>query len=188
MKKSFLLFIIIVFLLLPLYSSNQLIKNKIQNAAKFVDENNFKAALVSMYDAIMMIKNSQPFEIKNFTLIEKEFGFGQYIEKNTGNTLFKGEPLYIYMEPSGYKITKTKNGYFIWVSEDAKIIDNKTGKTLFEKVNWVTMKRTYPYPTIPFYITNRITDFPRGSYTFIAIIKDHLRDKSVKKVFKFEVK
>ncbi len=188
MKKIIIVSIIIVFMFIPLYSSNQLIKTKIQNALNLVEQNNYNAALVNMYDAIMMIKNSQSFQIKNFTLIEKEFGFGQYIKKNTDNTLFKGEPLYIYMEPVGYKITKTKSGYFIWVSEDAKIIDNKTGKTLFEKVNWVTMKRTYPYPTIPFYITNRITDFPKGSYTFIAVIKDHLRDKSVEKVYKFEVK
>ena len=189
-KKLLFLFLIFVFFIsTSLFSSNnKLIKTKILNAAKYVDSNKYNLALENLYDAIMFIKNLQTFRIENFNLIEKEFGYRQFIKKATDNLIFKGEPFYVYMEPVGYKIIKTKNGYYLWVSEDAKIIDNKSGKVLFERKDWVSMKRTYPYPTIPFYITNRITDFPSGSYTFIAIIKDHLQNKSVKKVYKFKVK
>ncbi len=189
MKKFFSVFLLILFISTFLISDNiYSIKKHLKNAEYYLSNGQKDKALSEIYDSIMLINNLKEFKLADFSLIDKVNGYKMYDKKATENTLFFGEPFYIYMEPVGFKIVKTKSGYYMWVSEDAKIIDNKTGKTLFERKNWVTMKRAYPFPTIPFYITNRITDFPRGSYTFIGLIKDHLKNKVIKKVFKFEVK
>ncbi len=189
MKKSFIILFFVILTTFILFSLGiSVAKNHLKKAENYLDNGQKDKALNEIYDAIMIINNSKEFKLADFTLIDKENGYRMYVKKATENSIFYGEPFYIYMEPVGFKIVKTKSGYYMWVSEDAKIIDNKSGKTLFERKDWVSMKRAYPFPTIPFYITNRITDFPRGSYTFIGIIKDHLKNKTIKKVFKFDVK
>ncbi len=189
-KKTFLFLFLTILMVVSLsFSQEKLILLKLKKAYKFVEYREYEKSLNYLYDAIMEIKNSEPLGIKEMVFIEKDMGYSNYIKKDIlNNTLKAGEPLYLYIEPKGYTIKKTKNGYFIWVSEDTIISDKKTGKILFKRENWVTMKKSFPYPTIPFYITNRISDIPKGDYIFTIIIKDNLSGKKLKKSIPFYVR
>ncbi len=190
MRKIFLAFFIFILLFnFGVSSDSNLITSKLKQAIQMVQNGKSIESLPLIYDAIMHIKNSEEFKLSKLVFIEKEFGYGEYIKKDViNNTLRYGEPFYIYMEPVGYKIAKTKDGYFMWVSEDAAIKDKKSGKTLFYKENWVTIKKSFPYPTIPFYVTNRVSSIPRGDYVYTIIIKDMVSGRRLEKSFEFHVK
>ncbi len=190
MKKISTLFLLFVLIFGVGFSSDtKLISSKLKKAVLLIQNGRMGESLPYIYDAIMYIKNNEKFKLSKLVFIEKEFGYGEYIKKDVvNNTLRYGDPFYIYMEPVGYKIAKTKDGYFMWVSEDAMIKDKKSGKILFFKENWVTIKKSFPYPTIPFYITNRVSSVPRGDYIYTIIIKDMLSGKRYEKTFEFHVK
>jgi hypothetical protein len=190
MKKT-LSIIIVLLLLLPIlsFSSNKTILSKIKNAEKFINMGKKNKALDSLNEAILLIKNTYPLGIKVLSFIKSEKGFGNIVKKN-GNLFTRGDILLVYIEPIGYKIIKDGNYYKIKVSQDAKIIDSK-GKTKFERKDWVIMDKSFITPSIPFYITNRISNIgnlPSGEYTYEITINDLYARKFYKKSIKFIIK
>ncbi len=189
--KKIISLIIIFFFIFPVisFSSDKTIVLKIKQAEKYVKQGKKDKALEYLNDAILLIKNSYPFGIKVVTFIDSENGFGKYV-RTDNNVYTKGDTLRLYIEPVGYKIIKDGNYYKIKVSQDAKIVDSK-GKTQFERKDWVIMDKSFITPSIPFYITNRISNIaslPSGEYTYEITINDLYAGKFYKKNIKFIIK
>lgn len=204
MKKEFLVFIIFVVLFSPyLFSADvnleaDFLKN---NKSSFLQEEEIENAIRMALDrfkqgdwdktvdllseAIVLIRSNADFHVREITLCSSIDGFRDYTRIN-GNTLKKGTPLLLYIEPAGYRILKENREFKIWISEDAKITDQK-GDIVFERNDWVNYKKSFPNPDVPFYITNRVTDIPAGIYTFTFTIKDHYKKVFLTETFEFVV-
>lgn len=173
-----------LFLIFPLLFSDE-IENKIYEALDLIKKKQNDDAFVVLLDALMMIQNRKPFGIKNIALCGVVNGYRDYLEMSRP-VLKTGEVFLLYIEPEGYQIKKNESKYIIWISEDVSV-KNKKGKVIFEKKDWVESKKSYYTSTIPFYITNRITDIPRGEYTYTITLKDHFRNTFYTETFEFVV-
>jgi hypothetical protein len=161
------------------------IESTISKAVTELKKGKSEKAIYLLSEAIFLIKNEQKLDIKQIILCNAINGFRDYI-RYTGYKLSRHMPLLLYIEPKGYQIQKERGKYKIWISEDAKIRDER-GKVIFLKQNWVNYKKTHGTPHIPFYITNRVKDIPPGNYTFECTIRDHYGNTSFTEVFLFEV-
>jgi hypothetical protein len=162
------------------------IENAIQRALDHIKKGDWDQTLDSLSEAIMLIKSNQDFHVREITLCSQINGFRDYSRIN-GNELATGTPLLLYIEMGGYRILKESGEFKIWLSEDAKITNEK-GEVVFEKNEWVNYNKSFPDPYIPFYITNRVTDIPPGTYTFTFTIKDHYKKAFLTETFEFVVK
>ncbi len=142
-------------------------------------------AVKALEEAIMEIRNSGRLGVKNLSLCKSIHGF-QMFEAKTENVLRGGEPLLLYFEPVNYMVKKEKGRYFVWLTEDARLLNEK-GKVLIGRKDWINFHNGFFSPVIPVYFTNSITHIPKGKYTFEITINDRLRSTFFTKVFKFSV-
>jgi hypothetical protein len=161
------------------------IENVIQMALDHLKQGDWDKTVDLLSEAIMLIKSNQDFHIREITLCSRIDGFRDYTRIN-GNTLKTGTPLLLYIEPGGYRILKESGEFKIWLSEDAKITNEK-GEVILERNDWVNYNKSFPNPDIPFYITNRVTDIPAGIYTLSFTIKDHYKKEFLTETFEFVV-
>ena len=161
------------------------IEKTIQMALDHLKQGDWDKTVDLLSEAIMLIKSSQDLHIREITLCSRIDGFRDYTSIG-GNTLKTGTPLLVYIEPAGYRILKESGEFKIWLSEDAKITNEK-GDVVFERNDWVNYNKSFPNPDIPFYITNRVTDIPAGIYTFTFTIKDHYKKAFLTETFEFVV-
>jgi hypothetical protein len=161
------------------------IEKAIQMALDHLKQGDWEKTVDLLSEAIMLIKSNQDLRIREITLCSRINGFRDYTSIG-GNTLKKGTPLLVYIEPAGYRILKESGEFKIWLSEDAKITNEK-GEVVFERNDWVNYNKSFPNPDIPFYITNRVTDIPAGIYTFTFTIKDHYKKAFLTETFEFVV-
>lgn len=161
------------------------IENVIQMALDHLKKGEWDKTVDLLSEAIMLIKSNEDLHVREITLCSNIEGFRDYA-KISGNTLKKGTPLLVYIEPAGYRILKESGEFKIWLSEDAKITNEK-GEVVFERNNWVNYNKGFPNPDIPFYFTNRVTDIPEGIYTFTFTIKDHYKKAFLTETFEFVV-
>ncbi len=161
------------------------IEKAIQMALDHLKQGDWDKTVDLLSEAIMLIKSNQDFHIREITLCSQVDGFRDY-KRIDGNTLKAGTPLLLYIEPGGYRIMKESGEFKIWLSEDAKIINDK-GEVIFEKNDWVNYNKSFPNPDIPFYITNRVTDIPAGIYKLTFTIKDHYKKAFLTETFEFVV-
>jgi hypothetical protein len=162
------------------------IENVINTALDHLKQGDWDKTIDLLSEAIMLIKNTQDFHVREITLCNRIEGFRDY-SRISGNELKTGTPLLLYIEPAGYRILKERGEFKIWLSEDAKITNEK-GEVIFERNDWVNYNKSFPNPYIPFYITNRVTDIPAGIYTFTFTIKDHYKKTFLTETFEFVVK
>ncbi len=168
-----------------LYTQVEDIENTISKVVDELKKGKLDKAIDLLSEAILLIKNQEKLQIKQIILCSKIDGFKDYI-RYTGYKFSRHLPLLFYIEPKGYQILKEKDKYKIWISEDAKIT-NERGEVILSKRNWINYKKSHATPHIPFYITNRVTDIPPGNYTFEFIIRDHYKKTSFTDVLLFEV-
>jgi hypothetical protein len=161
------------------------IEKAIQTALDHLKRGELDKTVDLLSEAIMLIKSSQDLHVREIILCSQINGFRDYSSIG-GNTLKMGTPLLVYIEPSGYRILKESGEFKIWLSEDAKITNEK-GEVVFERNDWVNYNKSFPNPDIPFYITNRVTDIPAGIYTFTFTIKDHYKKTFLTETFEFVV-
>jgi hypothetical protein len=168
-----------------LYTQEEDIESTISKAVNELTKGKSEKAIDLLSEAIFLIKNQEKLQIKQIILCGKIDGFRDYM-RYTGYKLSRHLPLLLYIEPTGYQIKKERGKYKVWISEDAKIT-NERGNVILSKQNWINYKKTHGTPHIPFYITNRVTDIPPGNYTFECTIRDHYKKTSFTDVFLFEV-
>jgi len=152
---------------------------------KAFDNGRPEAAVKALEEAIMEIRNSGKLGVKNIFLCKNIHGF-QMLEAKAEDVLRGGEPLLLYFEPANYMVKKEKGRYFVWLTEDARLMNEK-GKVLLERKDWTSLHNGFLSPVIPVYFTNRITNIPKGEYTFEITINDRLKSTFFTKVFKFSV-
>jgi len=186
MKKVIIVFTVICFLSVSFIYSNDNAETKIKQALEFLKKGNKPKTIELLAEAIMYLKNQQELSITNINLCNSISSYRNF-EPKQGFTINEGDVFLLYFEPAGYKVVKTNKGYMIWISQDVKV-ENDQGKIVFEKKGWVETKKAYATPNIPFYITNRITQIPKGNYTYKITIVDHNKKTFANKEFKFTVK
>jgi len=162
------------------------IENAIRMALDHLKQGNWDKTVDLLSEAIMLIKSNEDFHVREITLCSRIDGFRDYT-RISGNTLKMGTPLLLYIEPAGFRILKENGEFKIWLSEDAKITNEKE-EVVFERNDWVNYNKSFPNPDIPFYFTNRVTDIPAGIYTFTFTIKDQYKKAFLTETFEFVVK
>jgi hypothetical protein len=169
----------------PVSLQEEEIENAIRMALEHLKQGDWDKTVDLLSEAIMLIKSNEDFHVREITLCSRIDGFRDYA-RISGNTLKMGTPLLLYIEPAGYRILKESGEYKIWLSEDAKITNEK-GEVIFERNDWVNYNKSFPNPDIPFYFTNRVTDIPAGIYTFTFTIKDQFKKAFLTETFEFVV-
>lgn len=161
------------------------IEDAINEAVNAIKEGNRENAVDLLAEAIMLLKNSAEFRVAKLFLCSDIRDYRDYTPKES-HVLKAGEPLLVYIEPDGYRLVKEGDEYKIWVSLDASITDSE-GEVIFEKNNWVNYEKVFPTPIIPFYLTNRLSDIPAGSYTYTVTLKDHHKNAFLTESLEFIV-
>lgn len=157
----------------------------IVKAKTFYEKGNSSSALAALEEAVRELKNQGKLTIKNVFLCSEIYGY-QMIKKRNSNILKAGEPFLLYLEPEFFKTEKRNGKYLVWLSEDARLINEK-GKVLLEKKDWINLKQEFLSPIIPIFIQNRITGIPRGSYRLEITLNDKLKGSFVSKTVEFSV-
>ena len=183
MWKRIAIFSLAFLLVFPLLFSQE-VENKILNALDELKKGNTEKVIQLLSEAIMEITNKMDFQVKEIVVCSDVRDYRDYSEM-TGN-LKAGETLLLYIEPEGYYVVKENGSYKIHVSEDVSIVDEE-GESVFEKKDWIVYERSFPSPTIPFYITNRISDIPPGKYKYTLTLKDHYKKTFTTETFEFVV-
>jgi hypothetical protein len=183
MWKRVVVFSLTILLIFPLLFSQEA-ENKILNALDELKKGNTEKVIELLSEAIMELTNKMDFQIKEIIVCSDVRDYRDYSEM-IGN-LKAGETLLLYIEPEGYYVVKENGSYKIHVSEDISIVDEK-GISVVEKKDWIVYERSFPTPTIPFYITNRISDLLVGTYKCTLTLKDHYKKTFTTETFEFVV-
>jgi len=164
---------------------HQQVEGLVTEAMNQLKKGNLEKAVELLQEAMIIIQGNQEFKVREIVLCSEINGFRDYVKK-TGNVIKTEEPLLLYIEPVGFRVLRKNAEFFIWLSEDASIID-ENGEAVFERTNWVNFNKGFPNPSIPFFITNRVTDIPPGNYTFRFTLKDHYKKTFLTDSFEFIV-
>ena len=111
-----------------------------------------------------------------------------YTERKT-KTFTNKELIYIYMEPTGFKKTKTSNGYKLDLTQDLEVLD-PSGKSI-SYLNLKGLVNVTYTPTGEVAIRNIINlgnNSKSGQYTVLIKIKDKMSGKTTTKKDNFNFK
>ena len=152
------------------------------------------AAGVSAQDQVLALKN-QIIDIQNkgrlgfseLVLCSKVMGFGSYVPLEKP-VLKKGAELLVYYQPLNVFTNRVKGQYEIWYTQDIAIL-SPAGETLFEQKGFLEFHYFSRTPVFDLFATNTldITDVPAGSYVYLAVLRDKLKDASAEYKVPFEV-
>ncbi len=160
--------------------------NYINRAKASLQKGNSQKAVEYLNLAIMAIKNKAPLVIKNIHLCDRIGGFGNFVPKPE-NAISKGEPFLLYFEVDNFGVKERNGLYYIDMSEDARLMNEK-GKVIFQRKDWTNLRGRFPSPSIPVYFQNRITGIPPGKYRFEITVNDRIKRTFVVKTYDFEVR
>ncbi len=187
MKKRFLVgvvFLSLVFSAISGYFSKAL--NYIYMARVSLQRGNSQKAVEYLNLALMEIKNNSPLVIKNVRLCYRINGFRDFLPR-PGSTLRRGEPLLLYFEVDNFGVKERYGEYYINVSEDVRLVNEK-GQAMFQRKNWTVVRKGFPSPNIPLYFQNKLTGIPPGRYKFEITINDNIKRTFAVKTYYFEVR
>ncbi|MBN1222788.1 MAG: hypothetical protein JXB23_06035 [Candidatus Aminicenantes bacterium] len=166
-------------------ASIQEIEKTVKTAMDLLKKGELKETIDLLAEAIMMVKDNLEFQIPILLLCSEVRDYRDYDARDSYE-LKVGDPLLLYIEPDGYRLVKEGDDYKLWVSLDASIMNDKD-EIIFQRINWVNYKRTFPTAVVPFYLTNRVSDIPAGNYTYTLTLKDHYKNTFLTKTFEFTV-
>jgi hypothetical protein len=186
-KRMFLFFTIILFLSLPFLSveTEVDIEKNIYAAVEQYKKGNETGVVDLLSDVIRVIQNKKEFKISEMQLASEINGYQDY-EKLKGGVLGNDKQLLVYIELEGFKIIKEEGKNWIWITQDVEISD-QSGKILFQKRDWISLKKSYPYAIFPAHLANRISNIKPGKYKYQVTIKDHYKKAFVTKTLEFTV-
>ncbi len=161
------------------------VKELILSAKARYEKGDTEEAVKLLEKAIMEIKNHERLTIRNLFICDKISGY-QIMKKKPSNTLKHGETLLVYFEPDNFMAKESNGKYLVWLSEDARLLDEKN-KVLLEKKDWISFKHEFFSPLAPIFFQNRITGIPKGKYKLEITLNDKLKGSFVTKVLEFTV-
>lgn len=135
---------------------------------------------------LVILQNRLDLVTRNLALCYDIQGFGNYHRIDTF-TLQEGQPLLLYLEIEGFGVEEDGNKYWIHLSEDMVIKDNQ-GNVLIQRDDFMTYRKFFRVPVVPFHLENRVTAIPPGEYTYHLTIHDHVKSVSISREFKFSVR
>ena len=152
------------------------------------------AAGASAQDQILALKN-QIIDLQNkgklafleAALCSKVMGFGSYVPLEKP-VVKKGGELLVYYQPQNVFTNRVKGQYEIWYTQDIAIL-SPTGEKLFEKKGFLEFHYFSRTPVFDLFATNTldIAEVPAGSYVYLAVLHDQLKDASAEYKVPFEV-
>jgi hypothetical protein len=152
------------------------------------------AAGVSAQNQVLALKN-QIIDIQNkgtlgfseLALCSKVMGFGSYVPLEKP-VLKKGAELLVYYQPLNVFTNRVKGQYEIWYTQDIAIL-SPAGEKLFEQKGFLEFHYFSRTPVFDLFATNTldITNVPTGSYVYLAVLHDQLKDASAEYRAPFEV-
>lgn len=190
MKKLIAFFIVVgvlavVSLPLPLQAAADEVENQVSAALAYHKQGKNEEAIKALSNALMVLHNKRELVIKNIHLCEAIVGYGDY-KKIASNKLKAGEPFILYFEVEGYGVKKEKDKYWFWLSEDAKLTNEK-GEVMFQRDDFLNYNKSFNIPIFPFFMQNRIANLKPGKYKYDFTVKDHIKKAFVSGSIELEV-
>lgn len=178
MKKALALVILLSLFIVTLdrafaQSESQSINSLADEVKQLIAKGDYKNALLKAKDLYLNIWNKSPLFYSKAILVENEpEGVGMYVEKRD-NKFAEGDPIYIYVEPMGYTVTKKGNNYSFGLAADFAILDNE-GNHLYEKKNFGTWSMESKNFNTEFFLFLRysFTGIKPGKYRIITTLRD----------------
>jgi hypothetical protein len=104
--------------------------------------------------------------------------FGIY-EPKEGNTFESGEPIYLYMEPIGYRFKKSQKGFYEFGFTADFTLEDENGNILggqkdFADLNFTSWNCN---TEIALTFTYTFTGFDQGKYKVVTHVEDAYSDK-----------
>lgn len=178
MKKALALVILLSLFIVTLdrafaQSESQSINSLADEVKQLIAKGDYKNALLKAKDLYLNIWNKSPLFYSRAILVENEpEGVGMYVEKRD-NKFAEGDPIYIYVEPMGYTVTKKGENYSFGLAADFAILDNE-GNHLYEKKNFGTWSMESKNFNTEFFLFLRysFTGIKPGKYRIITTLRD----------------
>lgn len=178
MKKALALVILLSLFIVTLdrafaQSESQSINSLADEVKQLIAKGDYKNALLKAKDLYLNIWNKSPLFYSKAILVENEpEGVGMYVEKRD-NKFAEGDPIYIYVEPMGYTVTKKGENYSFGLAADFAILDNE-GNHLYEKKNFGTWSMESKNFNTEFFLFLRysFTGIKPGKYRIITTLRD----------------
>jgi hypothetical protein len=185
------IFVVLVFsamtvLLFPSQAApSEDVESNISAALDFYKQGKNEEAIKALSAALMVLHNKRELVIKNIQLCDEIVGFGDY-KKRASNKLKAGEPFMLYFEVEGYGVKRENNKYWFWLSEDAKLTNEK-GEVMFQRDDFLSYNKSFKIPIFPFFMQNKIANLKPGKYKYEFTIKDHIKKAFVSSSIELEV-
>lgn len=145
--------------------------------------------ILQLKEKIIDLQNEGELGFRHFNLCKKIISFGAYVPLQEP-VLEKNDTLLIYYEPENV-FTNRKDGiYEIWYTQDMILLD-ASGKPIISREDILNFRHSSQSPVLDLYAQNSINlqgKLPPGSYTFKAVLKDRLGDKTAVHTIDFTVK
>ena len=175
----------VVSLPLPLQAAADEVENQVSAALAYHKQGKNEEAIKALSNALMVLHNKRELVIQNIHLCDAVQGYGDY-KKRASNKLKAGEPFILYFEVEGYGVKKEKDKYLFWLSEDAKLTNEK-GEVMFQRDDFLNYNKSFNTPIFPFFMQNRIANLKPGKYKYDFTVKDRIKKAFVSGSIELEV-
>jgi hypothetical protein len=158
---------------LPLPTQAQDIKQILSTAQQQIDREEFADAQASLRLAMMAISDRAPLEIDYFDFVTKEAPNFSNITLRADNIFRAGEPLLIYVEPTGYAFQRKGERLRFGVEVDFELLD-ESGKVLGGQKKFVQRAIEGWDPVFDFYmnLTYSFKGLAPGKYVVRTVLHD----------------
>jgi len=143
--------------------------------------------VLALKNQIIDIQNTGKLGFSDLALCSKVMGFGSYVPLEKP-VLKNGMELLVYYQPLNVFTNRVKGQYEIWYTQDIAIL-SPAGEKLFEQKGFLEFHYVSRTPVFDLFATNtlNIMDVPAGSYVYLAVLHDQLKDASAEYKVSFEV-
>lgn len=162
-------------------SETQSVSSLADEIKQLFSKGDYKNALIKAKDLYLSIWNKAPLFYAKAILVENEpEGVGMYIEKKD-NKFAEGDPIYVYVEPLGYTVSKKGENYTFGIIADFALLD-QDGNHLYEKKGFGSWNVESKDFNTEFFLFLRysFTGIKPGKYRIITTLRD--MNNSEKKV------
>lgn len=170
---------------LPLQAAADEVENQVSAALAYHKQGKNEEAIKALSAALMVLHNKRELVIKNILLCDAIVGYGDY-KKRASNKLKAGEPFMLYFEVEGYGVKRENDKFWFWLSEDAKLTNEK-GEVMFQRDDFLSYNKSFNIPIFPFFMQNRIANLQPGKYKYDFTVKDHIKKAFVSASIELEV-
>ncbi len=148
----------------------------LERSARLLREGDPVAAFETARRAAVAISQRMPLGVRRAVLVSRPVdGYGMY-EERADNRFRDGEPVLIYAEPAGYRITG--RGPFRWGFATDVAVATPDGEILTGKNDFGSWTFTSAEPNLETFLmlTLELTGLPRGSYQVIIGLRDRFAE------------